>query len=125
MENIKEKENQMAEENTEKITEETANDAAVSDAEVEQFDEEEAKADEELLRARKKLLSTVLSKVPTVARATVKESLVDLVDTLSKEDCTEMTKLLKEKGLMALMRQSKKKKKKLEKENADLTDGKV
>lgn len=85
---------------------------------------EENKTDS-LEEARNELKKVINEKVPAMARATIEESLFPVINTLSENDAREMAKMIREKGLLSLLMAGKKKKKELEKENKDLTDGKV
>ena len=80
---------------------------------------------EKIEEARNELREAIKGKVPAAVRPVVEESLLPMIDTLSENDARTMAKMIREKGLMGLLLAGKKKKKELEKNNADLTDGKV
>ena len=80
---------------------------------------------ERIEEARNELREAIKGKVPAAVRPVVEESLLPMIDTLSENDARTMAKMIREKGLMGLLLAGKKKKKELEKNNADLTDGKV
>lgn len=80
---------------------------------------------EKIEEARNELREAIKDKVPAAVRPVVEESLFPMIDTLSENDARTMAKMIREKGLMGLLLAGKKKKKELEKNNADLTDGKV
>lgn len=80
---------------------------------------------EKIEAARNELREAIKSKVPAAVRPVVEESLLPMIDTLSENDARTMAKMIREKGLIGLLLAGKKKKKELEKNKADLTDGKV
>lgn len=80
---------------------------------------------EKIEEARNELREAIKSKVPAAVRPVVEESLLPMIDTLSENDARTMAKMIREKGLIGLLLAGKKKKKELEKNKADLTDGKV
>ena len=80
---------------------------------------------EKIEEAREELRNAINNKVPAAVRPVVEESLLPMINTLSEDDARTMAKMIREKGLMGLLLAGKKKKKELEKNNADLTDGKV
>lgn len=80
---------------------------------------------EKIEEAREELRNVINNKIPAAVRPVVEESLLPMINTLSEDDARTMAKMIKEKGLMGLLLAGKKKKKELEKDNADLTDGKV
>ena len=82
-------------------------------------------AAEKIEEAREELRDAINNKVPAAVRPVVEESLLPMINTLSEDDARTMAKMIREKGLMGLLLAGKKKKKELEKNNANLTDGKV
>lgn len=86
---------------------------------------ENVSAAEKIEEAREELRNAINNKVPAAVRPVVEESLFPMINTLSEDDARTMAKMIREKGLMGLLLTGKKKKKELEKNNADLTDGKV
>lgn len=102
--NITEKEN----ENSTLITEETAE-----------------SENEKLEKARAELIGVIKSKTPEAAQDFVVMSLQSTINTLSSDDCVNMAKIIKEKGLVGALTMGKKMKKKIQKSGEDINSGRV